>query len=476
MNNEYEKIIQKFHSFEKSNNLKDFKCNGIDMWPTLKYQIVIKCFDKVDNRVEKLSNLQSRIFKKIKLFLSGNFLFSLLSQSFNQSKKQNFPESRDFLFLSDEYSKRLQFKGKWLDLFIDPYIHQKTLHQKDFYLLRSNQNFLKPKKGMSDEFNLSVLITKSFLYSRLSAVKPDNKFIEKYNLIRDFYSKNFNIEDFPKISDIVWESSFIKQLSKRFEGILDHAKPKKVILTHYLGYIAAGLTVAAKRKGLEVVDIQHGVQGKYHPAYNYRNFPTSGYNTTPNKYMVWEKNDLDNLSLWSEAKSKIDAELIGNGTEYIFKNNHKLINFFNDRFIKIFKKYLKTKFVVVTLCWAYYIPDVILKTIQESDNNVFFLIRFHPSTTQDERDEVLIKLSSLSNKNFEVEHSTDLPLYTLFLNANVHLAIVSTAILEGLKFGIKTIAIGTRAKAYYGDVNNENLLKFLDRSSDIVSEIKKIIN
>ena len=89
---------------------------------------------------------------------------------------------------------------------------------------------------------------------------------------------------------------------------------------------------------------------------------------------------------------------------------------------------------------------------------------------------MLIKLSSLSNKNFEVEHSTDLPLYTLFLNASVHLAIVSTAILEGLKFGIKTIAIGTRAKAYYGDVNNENLLKFLDRSSDIVSEIKKIKN
>ena len=215
------------------------------------------------------------------------------------------------------------------------------------------------------------------------------------------------------------------------------------------------------------------MQGKYHPAYNYRNFPTSGYNTTPNKYMVWEKNDLDNLSLWSEAKSKIDAELIGNGTEYIFKNNHKIINFFNDRFKKIFKKYLKKKFVVVTLCWAYYIPDVILKTIQESDNNVFFLIRFHPSTTQDERDEVLIKLSSLSNKNFEVEHSTDLPLYTLFLNANVHLAIVSTAILEGLKFGIKTIAIGTRAKAYYSDADDQNLLLFMDKSSDIVPEIKK---
>ena len=84
---------------------------------------------------------------------------------------------------------------------------------------------------------------------------------------------------------------------------------------------------------------------------------------------------------------------------------------------------------MVTLCWAYYIPDIILKTIQEADGNVF-LIRFHPSTTQYERDEVLNKLSTLSNKNFEVEHSTDLPLYTLFLNASVHLAIVSTAILE----------------------------------------------
>ena len=473
MNNEYEKIIQKFHSFEKSNNLKDFKCNGVDMWPMVKYQILIKCFDKVDNRVEKLSNLQSRISKKIKLFLSGNFLISLLGQSFNQSEKKHFPESRDFLFLSDEYSKRLQFKGKWLDLFIDPYIDQKKLHQKDFYLLRSNQNFLKPKKGMSDEFNLSVLIAKSFLYSRLSAVKPDKKFINKYNLIKDFYSKNFNVKDFPKISDIVWESGFIKELSNRFERILDYADPKKVILTHYLGYIAAGLTVAAKRKGLEVVDIQHGVQGKYHPAYNYRNFPTSGYNTTPNKYMVWEKNDLDNLSLWSEAESKIDSELIRNGTEYIFKNNHKIIDYFNDRFNKIFENHLNKKFVLVTLCWAYYIPDIILKTIQEADGNVFFLIRFHPSTTQYERDEVLNKLSTLSNKNFEVEHSTDLPLYTLFLNTSVHLAIVSTAILEGLKFGIKTIAIGTRAKAYYGHVDDQNLLLFMDKPSDILSEIKK---
>ena len=189
---------------------------------------------------------------------------------------------------------------------------------------------------MSDEFNLSVLIAKSFLYSRLSAVKPDKKFINKYNLIKDFYSKNFNVKDFPKISDIVWESGFIKELSNRFERILDYADPKKVILTLFRAYCRR-LNCCRKRKGLEVVDIQHGVQGKYHPAYNYRNFPTSGYNTTPNKYMVWEKNDLDNLSLWSEAESKIDSELIGNGTEYIFKNNHKIIDYFNDRFNKILR-------------------------------------------------------------------------------------------------------------------------------------------
>ena len=73
MNNEYEKIIQKFHSFEKSNNLKDFKCNGIDMWPMVKYQILIKCFDKVDNRVENFQIYNRGYSKKLNFFYQAIF-------------------------------------------------------------------------------------------------------------------------------------------------------------------------------------------------------------------------------------------------------------------------------------------------------------------------------------------------------------------------------------------------------------------
>ena len=98
------------------------------------------------------------------------------------------------------------------------------------------------------------------------------------------------------------------------------------------------------------------------------------------------------------------------------------------------------------------------------------MIRFHPVTSEYEKKEVIRRLRLLNKDNFEIEKSSKLPLHTILKKVSSHLAIVSTVISEGLDYNLKTIAISSRAEAYWR--NNESKKLFF---SDCAEEILNIL-
>ena len=473
--NSYEDIIYKLNYVENNINLKLLSHDGIDIWPIIKYQIGIKYFDNIDGRVDKQLSFWPRVFKKLKQLFQNVFFSAIYSIFFKREENFNF-EQNDYIFLSDEYSKRLLIDGKWLDVFTDSFIKIKSINETDFLILRSNQNQSKVKKSFTKEFNISGLALRSFIESMMSTsdIKKDNPMLlETYNDIKTLFGDDIMYIEFPEFKHVISEAALIKKLSLKFEKIIKKVKPKEIILTHYLGYVTAGLCVAAKKYNIKVSDIQHGVQGKLHPAYNYRNFPSNGYTTTPNSFYVWDKSDAENIKLWSDDKAAIETEVIGNPIKYIFEQDIELIKLFNNQFKSVFNDKLNKQLILVTLCWSYYISQVMLDVISEATDESFFLIRFHPNTRKKEKKEVKRKLKKLNKKNYEIENSSLLPLHTLFRYADIHLAIVSTAITEGLEYKIKTIVTGSRGKAYFKENTNKELLIFSDSSVHISNIIRE---
>lgn len=474
----YEDIIERLQLIESNIDLKFFTHNDVDLWPLLKYQIGIKCFDQLDDRQDKLAGHWQRIFIKLKLLIKNNFVKSIL-EIFKRKELNNLKQAK-YLFLSDEYSKRIPVGKSWIDVFIHPFISMKSIADDDYLILRSNQNQAKLKKPLLNELNISGLVLRNFIFSKISkTINSDNQNKEKiFNEIKKLFGANKDSSTFPELKDLLAEAEFIHKLSLKFEKILNQVKPKEVIVTHYLGYITAGLCVASKRCGIKISDIQHGVQGSLHPAYNYRNYPANGFNTTPEKYYVWSKSDFDNISLWNSNDFIPEIEIIGNPVKYLVEKDKTMIKMFNDDFRFYFREHLNKQLVLITLCWSYYISDIFLDVISRGNPETFFLIRFHPSTSEHEKKEVIEKLSKINNNNYEYKKASELPLHIIFKFIHLHMGVVSTAIPEGLEYGIKTIATGSRARSYYKNNNKYKGLIFSESSNDIsniIDENQKIL-
>ena len=468
----YEDTIKKLQNIENSLDLKTFSYKGVDLWPLLKYQIGIMNFDTFDSRKDKMLGHWKRLLIKLQLLFKNNFLKTIFYVFFKREENINFKKS-SYLFLSDEYSKRLLLNKTWIDVFIYPFIKMKSIKDDDYIILRSNQNQSKLKAPFTKEVNISSLVIRSFIESKLviSKLSKNNQGIfNDFIKIKEIFDGNEKNLKFPKFQDLISEANFINKLSLKFHKIINKVKPEEVIVTHYLGYVTAGICHAAKQNGIRVSDIQHGVQGHLHPAYNFRNFPANGYNTTPDRYYVWNKNDFQNIALWSDNKSVPEKEIIGNTTKYLVEKDKKIIELYNAYFESAFIHYLLKQLVLITLCLSYYIPDIFLDIISESNENTFFLIRFHPSTSEFEKKAVIAKLLNLKKQNYEIKKSSEIPIHIIFKYIQIHLGIVSTAILESLEYDIKTIATGSRAKAYYEKQSKNGLLIF-SNSSDYISSI-----
>lgn len=469
----YHEIIKEIQAFEAENNMKSFSINGVDMWPLIRFQLATKCFDSIDEKTVTIQGLWPRILVKAKLFLNKEF-FSLV---FSIIRKTDIPKkfnNKDFLFLSDESSKRISLNNVWVDVFMDSYIHRNNLLEKDFAILRSNQMAQLRKSSLYQDIDISPIVIKSFLKARLKTFyfKAPNNFVSTYNKISYFYKSQLMMGDMPSINNIIFEGLFISILASRFEIILSNIRPKKVVLSHYNGYISSAMTHASKNKGIPVSDIQHGVQGKLHPAYNFINFPKNGFSTIPDNFLVWNDCDADNIRSWG-ADHKINVEVIGNPSKYLFNSGHALESHYSNLFEKKYNNNLGKKLILISLCWGYFIPDLILNVLRKAPSDAFFLVRFHPMTTDSEKNIVLSKLYNLEKKNYEVEHASSLPLHLILSNISMHIAIVSTIIEEGLEYGIPTVAIGSRAKAYWGDTKNSKI-SFSDSFEDIINTIKTV--
>ena len=466
----YEDTIKKIQTFEKCNDLKSFSINDVDMWPLLRFQLATYSFDRQDEKIITQKSLWVRALYKFKLFLKKDFI-KLILKIFTKTERDHSFSNKKLLFLSDESSKRISLQGKWVDIFIDPFIHMNNFKEENFYILRSNQIGQTKKNSYSKELDINSIVMRSFVsaFFKMLYYKPSGSFIKTYEEIKKFNISILKNEKIPNMRDLIFEGIFIDNLSKKFGLILDKVKPSNVILTHYNGYISSAMTHASHIRGIQVSDIQHGVQGKLHPAYNFRNYPKKGFTTVPNNFFVWSKSDEENIRAWS-SKINLNIKVIGNTNKYLFDTHDEVKKYYKNFFEEAFNDQLKKNLILVTLCWSYFIPDVILKIIKHSSDNNFFLIRFHPMTSDTEKKLVINKLDKINRKNYETYYSTKLPLHLMLSKVLMHIGIVSTVIEEGLEYNLPTIAIGSRAKAYWKDTNT-NKLKF----SNSYTEIKPIM-
>ncbi len=458
-------------------NTDNFKLYDIHVWPFLRNQIVNQFSDR-DNTLIKIRH-HKRIWKKLSVVFIGIYDFLKLYIN-DHNKNDSFCSNRRFLFLTSSLSKRICLKNGWYDVYIDPYLDFVEKNNETFIALESSQKMLfkHPRFRKTKLLFLEML----FIYFKsllLFSFMPKNK---EFDILFQKYETKLIEKNCQKCiknkKDLKFEFLFIRKLSEYFIKKLKIVRPQFVFVVSYYGFTGMAMCHACNYLNIKTIDIQHGVQGSVHPAYgSFFKIPISGYNVMPMNFFNWTGKDAEAINSWAVKTRNIKAYVVGNMAQKVFQQKSSPVGEYFDIQFKDYYNALNDKyFILMTLQNQYIIPDLYINLINKSPNNMFYLIRFHPGSSEKEKNMIRNKLKKKINQaSYEIEHASNIPLYTLLRNVQLHITQYSSVVIEAADYKVVSIVTDPRGKNYYNDYITNNEAYYSEDLSSILMLQQKLI-
>lgn len=443
MNNEL------FLKIEREFSVSMLCIEDVSYWPVLKNIIYFRDRKVSSNIVKSIINSPNIVFSKVIEKIKRKL-------GFNRTIAGNLNyQSIDILF-SGTISHRENINKKSFNRYFDPIMNEieatiKTgLYEYDFeydsidYYKRNRLNFI------------------SQLYGQVT-----NRIITFTKIDEDFIGHVANVFNIPAIKlkqEIENALVAIKSWEQVWNNILEKTSPKVVMVLCYYSLPMYGLMLAANKKRIKTIDMQHGGQGENHPAYTFHNFPTQGFNVLPYSFWVWD------------LYSKKHLESVFLNTKTIILGGNPWLKFQLDTNKTLLSNNRKKIICTLTLGKDIIFPNYLQQAIKESSLEYEWYLRFHPRTSASDKKHIQSLVSSKEYKgkvNIGLANEISLPI--LLTNAYAHVShssgSLSEAFLLGLKRNIITSKIGLEnfnelvknQDAYYFDeTKGINLLSFIN--------------
>lgn len=230
--------------------------------------------------------------------------------------------------------------------------------------------------------------------------------------------------------------------------ILQKSKPRVVIGIQPDG----GLCYSAKKMGIKVFDLQHGIIGDDHWWYGKRAKNDMDSEFLPDGFLCWDKGSAVSLRSWAYRKG-IEVWVVGNPWVKRFFNKKEgdvlVESAIRDATIFIEKK----PTVMVSLQWGLYehyyegtdfngiMCSGLEEAIKDTADIYNWMLRLHPIQLHyDNREGIINYLVSVFGnlKGVEWEKTSLLPLPLALLSADLHITDMSTVVIEASWLGIRS--------------------------------------
>ncbi len=432
-------MIEELLKLEEDPKILDFrfKLNNLPMWLFIRvdflWHIIKKRYSldephasldlKKINFKKKISYLINSI-KKFPFFIKKKYNVAIVGAAINNVWEEEYFTNRLYdliysIFPEDtillEYSNRLFFyepkkiKSYSIDIVL-------ILRKLSKYLLVNKE----------DQKNIILLL------NYLKDICDKNKILYDVKTLENFKHNLFSISKFIRINNILY-SILIKKI-----------EPKVLIIedAHYGKY--TDLIYLAKKKGIIILELQHGYIGKDHIAYNYH-YSLHNYITEylPDYFLTFGR-------FWSN-NVRIPSKKVEIGFPYL-EEKTKSLNLKKEKN----KKYI---LIISSGILVEYYNQLVKDLYDLLDKNIYEIVfRPHPSerVAINERYNQIIKIGiKIDNDN----------LYKSLINYDIVLSFEkSTVLYEALAFNVKVILIR----------NPKN--EFLEKKDDLFEEVDYNIN
>jgi hypothetical protein len=235
----------------------------------------------------------------------------------------------------------------------------------------------------------------------------------------------------------------VLSLSDWFKSLIETRSVSHFLIVNYYDVAGFAACLASSRAGVVSVDIQHGVGGRWHPAYaGWTKVPSDGYALLPRYFWTWTPLDAAVIGKWTIGASGPHKAIVG-GNPYLAAWRTGTISA-DSTDLKCFEDLREAAngrpIALVTLQPDLATGDAIapLIAVLEQHPRVAWWFRLHPTASGD-RPLVLEMLRRLRVQCWDVDAATRLPLPLLLSGSSIHVTHSSSAVIESEAMTVPSI-------------------------------------
>lgn len=435
-----------FIEFENKNNLFNSKISGVHFWHLIRFSIYDKIQSSIFSTGESHSNITNiSVLKKI-YYKIKQIRFMLFNNPLLYFKQ------KDILVLN--HNRRIKDDDVYTCIYTDLLIENLSYSSVYFEEPYLEKHFRPVKNNnivYTDYIDLVVAIKKRIGFFFIS--------IEEKELIRYLFEKinttfasNLNFKMFKKfILNSILEFKFKKKYYLKF---LKRVKPKIIIEVVSYGMSRYIFNYLGKELTIPTIELQHGVIGKHHIAYNFNR--KAILKTFPEYILLfgnfWKNNtgfpiDIENIIIagWPYLEKKVNNSFKSIKNEKFSKN----ILFISQGSI------------------GKELSKVAVELSRSINSSYRIIYKLHPGEYSRWR----IDYPWLNNTNITVIDDNKHDIHHYFKLSSYQIGVYSTALFEGISYGLETYILKFFGYKYTEELVSNNLAILVTNSNDL----KKLI-
>ena len=446
-------LIDKFIKFEYTERLFEKKIQGVKFWHYIRFSIYDKIVKQKYDIGQAHSSLSGKKFimriwyklKQIPNFILKNPLYGLNQRDvlvLNHCRRIKNGKYYDCIY-TDEILKNIK---KSYYVFEEPYLekHFNPIRTKNIRYFDYINFIISIKKEVFKFFNPN--------YKTLC--KTDiNELYFLFNNINKIF--NINIDNDKAIKEIEKLILNYKLSKKYYEKILNKIKPKIIIEVCYYGFDRFLFNELAKKKGIKIIELQHGIMGKYHIAYNF--YRKLELETFPDYIFLfgdfWKNNA--RLPLEKENLVVTGFPYFESRVKELKKNCRKNSKKENILFISNGTIGKQLSMLAIELD----------KLIDHNRYNIIY--KLHPG----EYDRWKRTYPWLVNSSFKIVDNNKKDIYYYLAKAGYLIGVNSTVIFEGLGFDLKIFVYKIYGYKHMEELYEKNYAQLIISAEDIVNQL-----
>ena len=446
-------LIDKFIKFEYEEDLFNKEIQGIKFWHFIRFSIYNKILKQKYNFGQAHSNLSGKKFIT-KVWYKFRQLPNFILKSPLYGLKQ-----KDILVLN--HQRRVK-NGNYYDCIYTDEILENI--KKSYYVFEEPylEKHFKPIRTKNiryfDYINFIIAIKiKAFKFINPNYGTLCKKDLNELYLLLNNINKIFDVKiDDDKAIKEIKNIILVYRLSKKYyEKILNKIRPKVIIEVCSYGFSRFLFNELAKKRGIKIVELQHGTMGKYHIAYNF--YKKIKLDTFPEYILLfgdfWKNNT--RFPLKKENLIVTGFPYFEGRLKELTINNRKSSKKENILFISqgtVGKELSKLAINLNNL-------------INHEKYNIIY--KLHPG----EFDRWETEYLWLKESNIKVIDNNKNDIYYYFSKCNFQIGVYSTAIFEGLGFNLKTFIYKTYGCQHMKYLYENSYAQLVTSAGDIINQL-----